>query len=37
MNVPKGYIAKSLAEAQKIEDALKKQKVVDKIEGKIKK
>jgi hypothetical protein len=37
MTVPKRYVAKSLAEAQRIQDNLKKEKIVDKVDGKIKK
>lgn len=36
MNVPKTYIAKTLAEAQAIHDSKKVVKAVDRVEGKIK-
>ena len=36
MNVPKGYKAKTLAEAQKLQDQIAKEKAVDRVDGKIK-
>ena len=37
MSVPKTYIAKTLAEAQAIQDSKKIVKAVDRVDGKIKK